>query len=871
MGGEVSRNKMGEALNSPAFIEAKQNILNKNYTTSPGDVEEAVNDVQKLLTNVHLSVCKVKRANKIKRKPNLRLHQPWYTEQCESLRKRIRRAGSEVSKDQFNKQKQADLSTAKRDYNRLIRKMKKQHRAEVISKLETLNSEGNTDFWPLLKKLRNTKKNISSAEMNELKTHFEKLLKKTDPQSTTTEEKLRKEDVANFTKVKTEDLAPELTKKYNSTDVQKLISTLKNGKSAYKDGIINEVLKCAKHDISDILSKVFNLIDESGYFPQSWSGNFLVPLFKKGDPTCPSNYRGLAVGSNLCKLYTKALHKKLTSFCDAQKIISPHQFGFRVDHRTNDSLFVLKSSVSHYKNQKNKSLYACFIDLSKAFDSISRSDLLYKLGNYGIKGNILKVLESMYKDITYTLKVNGKYSTPFSSTHGVKQGCNLSPLLFNLFINDIHTEFDPSCDPISLGGKSFSTLSFADDIVILSETPSGLQNSLNKIQLYCKRWGLKINCDKTKVIEFNKPFRKIRPRSYIVDGEFIEVCKKFCYLGVEISSTGSFHSSMENACKKARRALYSLYASLNVYNNEGNIPLFIKLFNILIRPILTYGSEVWGYHCQKSGSPISKFINKFHKTIMGVPNHTSNAAVHLDLNSTPIETQVKINMIKYWHRLVQQDSDRLTKESYNTLLSDGGRDPFTTAIRDILNSAGYENVWTDQSELPIDDQKEMTALLNNITNSLHAEGKHILISSAQNEAKLQNFLETSNEAEICTYLCLVKTRSSRSIIAKTRCGVLDLAIEVGRRKNIPREKRICLQCCNNIVEDNLHFMFDCTAYTIERHQFLMSCSESIEQIHNMTPAEKYISIMNCSNETTLNNLGNYLTKIHKIRQNLQKY
>ena len=143
--------------------------------------------------------------------------------------------------------------------------------------------------------------------------------------------------------------------------------------------------------------------------------------------------------------------------------------------------------------------------------------------------------------------------------------------------------------------------------------------------------------------------------------------------------------------------------------------------------------------------------------------------------------------------------------------------------------------------------------------------------SAQNEVKLQNFLETSNEAEICTYLSLVKTRLSRSIIAKMRCGVLDLAIEVGRRKNIPREKRVCLQCCNNIVEDNLHFMFDCTAYTIERHQFLMSCSESIEQIHNMTSAQKYISIMNCSNENTLNNLGNYLTKIHKIRQNLQKY
>ena len=251
------------------------------------------------------------------------------------------------------------------------------------------------------------------------------------------------------------------------------------------------------------------------------------------------------MGGNLCKLFTKALNRKLTTFCDANNIIAPNQFGFRADHRTTDSLFVLKSILSHYKNKSNRPIYSCFIDLSKAFDTINRSDLLYKLGNYGIKGNILKVIKSMYSDITYCLKSNGKYSTSFCSTFGVKQGCNLSPLLFNLFVNDIHDEFNSSCSPVSGENHSFSSLSFADDIVLLSETSTGLQNALNIIQNYCKNWGLKINCEKTKVVEFNRAYRKKIPRTYTINGEYIEICKQFCYLGVEITSTGSFHCTLE--------------------------------------------------------------------------------------------------------------------------------------------------------------------------------------------------------------------------------------------------------------------------------------------------------------------------------------
>ena len=147
----------------------------------------------------------------------------------------------------------------------------------------------------------------------------------------------------------------------------------------------------------------------------------------------------------------------------------------------------------------------------------------------------------MYQDCQYIIKNNGLFSKPINSSIGVKQGCNLSPLLFNIFINDIHDIFNSSCDPLDIDSLKLSSLSFADDLVILSETPGGLQNSLDALNKYCENWGLVVNASKTKVVTFNKPFnKKIRNQHFTIGTNQIEVQNSYCYLGIEISNTGNF-------------------------------------------------------------------------------------------------------------------------------------------------------------------------------------------------------------------------------------------------------------------------------------------------------------------------------------------
>ena len=130
---------------------------------------------------------------------------------------------------------------------------------------------------------------------------------------------------------------------------------------------------------------------------------------------------------------------------------SKHQNGFKKKSRTEDNLFILKSMI-HQSNDVNKTpLYACFVDFSKFFDTIDRNMLFYKLQKLGIVGNTYNIIKTMYINCLYAIKQDNFLSEFFNSTVGVKQGCPLSPILSNLFQNDLHTIFDQSCGPIPLG------------------------------------------------------------------------------------------------------------------------------------------------------------------------------------------------------------------------------------------------------------------------------------------------------------------------------------------------------------------------------------------------------------------------------------
>ena len=173
------------------------------------------------------------------------------------------------------------------------------------------------------------------------------------------------------------------------------------------------------------------------------------------------------------------------------------------------------------------------MDLRKAFGTVWREALFYKLLKSGIHGKIYNILKDMYSEVRYSVKLRSGLTDPFLSNIGVKQGCILSHLLFNLFVNDLPLCFDKEkCAPFALGESVVNCLMYADDLVLLSESKEGLQNGLSSLQDYCDLWHLKINIKKTKVIVFNKCGKLLSKYRFYINNILLENVQEYKYLGI---------------------------------------------------------------------------------------------------------------------------------------------------------------------------------------------------------------------------------------------------------------------------------------------------------------------------------------------------
>jgi len=313
----------------------------------------------------------------------------------------------------------------------------------------------------------------------------------------------------------------ELDFQIKENEIMKAIKNLKNNKACGPDGLCNEVIKYSQHVMMPLLAKLFNNILVSGIYPESWAKGHIKKLYKKDDPLEPNNYRGITITSVIGKLLNSIMNNRITSFLEKQRKLNKEQISFKEGHRTADHLFVIKTLIRKYKKE-HKSIYACFVDFKKAFDSISIPCLLYKLHQIGISGYIYRLIQNMYSKTKLRVDVDIGLTNEFISNIGVRQGDNLSPTLFNIFINDIPLIFQNSdlCSPVTLMNTSINCLLYADDLVILSENATGLQKSIDLLNNYCDKWGLTINSSKTKTIIFNP--KRITNSLFSLNGNDLE-------------------------------------------------------------------------------------------------------------------------------------------------------------------------------------------------------------------------------------------------------------------------------------------------------------------------------------------------------------
>ena len=243
-------------------------------------------------------------------------------------------------------------------------------------------------------------------------------------------------------------------------------------------------------------------------------------------------------------------------------ILHHAQIGFLPNHRTSDLIFTLRTLVDKFVTHTTKGkLYTCFIDFKKAFDSIWHDGLLYKLLKYNIGGKFYDLINSIYSNTKCSIKCGNQRTEYFNYCKGVRQGCILSPMLFNLYLNEIPSLLDNNdTDGILLpNGSRLNCLLYADDLVLISNSTKGLQNALTILSQFCEDWLLNVNAKKTNILIFQKKCRKstYEKQHFFINGNKIEIVNNYTYLGINVSSNGNFRINKINLMEKTRRSIFA--------------------------------------------------------------------------------------------------------------------------------------------------------------------------------------------------------------------------------------------------------------------------------------------------------------------------
>ena len=446
-------------------------------------------------------------------------------------------------------------------------------------------------------------------------------------------------------------------------EVSKAIDRAKCRK-AYLE-IPNEVMK--NKNAKSILHRFFNLCFLSGLNPSDWNYSDIKPIPKPDkDPRDPLQNRCITLMCCVAKIYSSILNARLQTYLEKNKMLVNEQNGFRASRSCIDHIFVL-ISVLRNRKQLGKETFLAFIDYKKAFDSVDRNLLLYKLAKMGINGRMYFAISSLYSNPRSRVILNDHETDYFDCPIGVKQGDNLSPTLFAIFINDLASEIKESNIGLDLnveGGPNIdyalSILLYADDIVCLAENKADLQSILFIIENWCKKWRLEVNLTKTNILHIRNTRKQQSKFTFLFDMKPVPYCKFYKYLGVNINEFLDFQFTVEKHSEAAGRALGAVVTKM-IKNGGFPYNVYTKLYNACVTSVSDYSGPITGFLQYDSQLKIHlRAIRAF----LGVPKNACNVGVLSEVDLLLPHYRSRLQMIRQYHRMICMGNDRLTKQIF---------------------------------------------------------------------------------------------------------------------------------------------------------------------------------------------------------------
>ncbi|XP_046976555.1 uncharacterized protein LOC124542674 [Vanessa cardui] len=404
--------------------------------------------------------------------------------------------------------------------------------------------------------------------------------------------------------------------RFTPDDVYKIINSMSRGKSPGHDGLSIEHLKHAGPHLSRVLATLYNLCIKHAYLPEALMKTVVVPIVKNktGNISDKSNYRPISLATVAAKVLDGLLDTQLDKYLN----LHDNQFGFRPGLSTESAILCLKQTVRYY-TERSTPVFACFLDLSKAFDLVNYDILWKKLQHTGIPLEISNLFKFWYLNQVNVVRWSESLSKPYRLECGVRQGGLTSPKLFNLYINALIEELSSTHVGCYIDGICFNNISYADDMVLLSASVSGLNKLLKICENYASLNGLTYNVKKSEFMVFpasNKPLSYAVPPVKLY-GTPLKRVEQFKYLGHVVCSDLTDNADME----RERRAL-SVRANMLVRRfARCSIDVKVTLFRAYCTSF--YTSNLWVDYTQKQFNALRVQYNNAFRLLMGLPRYCS--------------------------------------------------------------------------------------------------------------------------------------------------------------------------------------------------------------------------------------------------------
>ena len=744
----------------------------------------------------------------------------WFTPECKEARKVFCK-----SHNKYRAEKSVEnfkgMKLASRQYKQKMNKCYRKHKKAVDRKIRNLKSTDPKEYW----KIVNPKSRVNSdvyknISVEVLQKHFKNLSKA--PPDHLEGEQLDLE--LNFE-------CDVLNRRIEPSEISKAIRKLKNGKAKGIDEIGNEEIKATEEIMIDIYCKLFNIVFDSGVIPTVWSIGIIQALYKnKGDPKDPDNYRGITLLSCLGKVFTAVINNRLGEFAENNNLINKEQTGFRAGCSTIDHIFSLNCLLDIYLS-KGQKIYCAFVDYKKAFDSVWGVGLWKKVLDANIKGKVIRVMMNLYDGAKSSVKTPTGVSESFACQMGVRQGENLSPFLFALFLNDLsnfmaengseglkYLHHYSNCEFVRGLGYMLKlyVLLYADDTILFSDSAIGLQNGLNLMEIYCNQWKLVINGSKTKVVIFARGKARKDQGVFMYNGTQLEIVDDYTYLGVIFNYNGSFTKTKKRRVEQASKAMFGLIRHCKRMDLPMDISL--ELFDRMILPILLYGCEVWGF---EDVSIVEKLHLKFIKIMLRVSKFTPSCMVYYESGCFPLRKTIQERMVNFWARLLcPQNEGKWCNILYNIVRDQHQhgylQSKWCTFIKTTLNRCGLGYLWFNNTPVDSSWLKSMVKL------SLEDQFKQNILMEINDHAGCviyKTLCHEDDKYELKSYLLKLPDYLLYPLSA-IRLGRNRLPGVIGRHKNVELEERYCKLCEKNDVGDEFHYLLECPVFKEERLKFL---------------------------------------------------